>query len=88
MQKNTNKYYQVVSFYIAAYLLAKGLQLVGINRDNPKQSIFIFLDTPEREQYIQSFNFAQENNPDVLVDVRNMIFAVKKLKEVLYQNKI
>jgi len=87
MRNNEDKYFKVSTFYVASYLLAKGMELVGINREDPQQCIFIFLDIPEREQYLRSFNFGRENNPDVLIDARKLVLSIKKLKEVIYQKR-
>lgn len=52
------RYFRTVSFYAAAFLFAKGLELVNIdNTSDKRRSEFVFIDTPERELLLQSFNF-------------------------------
>lgn len=63
------------------------MELVNIDRANPKRSQFVFRDTPEREVWIQTFNFAREDSPEVMVDARKFVMAVKMLKEKLYQDR-
>jgi len=81
----TDKYFRSPSLYISAFLFSKGFTLVNVDKTNRSKSIFVFLDTPEREQLISQFNYAPDNSLDCLVDVRKFILAVKTLKEKLYQ---
>jgi len=88
VKKNKNQnLYSTSSFYPASFLLCKGLRLIDIDRTNPHRCEFIFEDSPEREEWLQSFNFAEEDAPKVLVDARKLINAIKTLKERLYQDR-
>ncbi len=84
--QNTDKYYRVSSFQLACFLFAKNLELVNINKIDTKKSEFVFLNSPEREFLVQSFNFSREDAPEVMVDVRKFIMSSKMLKDKLYQN--
>ena len=82
-----NRYFRTSSFYAAVFLFAKGQTLVNIDKvTDTKRAQFIFLDTPERELLLQSFNFAKEDSPEAMVDARKLIMAIKQLKDKLYQN--
>lgn len=82
-------YFRTTNFYTACFLFVKGLELVNIDATiDPKKAFFIFLDTPEREFLLKSFNFAQENSPEVVVDARKLITAIKTLKDKLYQERL
>jgi hypothetical protein len=86
MDKN-EKYFKTNSFYPAAFLFAKGAELVNIDRtEGSNKAYFVFLDSPEREALLESFNFAPENSSEVMVDARKYMVAIKMLKEKLYQN--
>lgn len=85
--QNDERYYRLTSFYAAGFLFAKGMELVNIDRSNPKRSQFVFRDTPERELWMQSFNFGREDSAEVMVDVRKFVMAIKALKEKLYQDR-
>ena len=87
MNQNSNcdKYFKTSSFYLSAFLFTNGLELVNIDKINPKQAVFVFLDTPERESLLHSFNFSKENSSEVMVDARKFISAIKQLKDKLYQ---
>jgi len=87
-QNKDNKYFKTTSFYLAGFLFAKGLELVDIDKiTNPRRAQFVFIDSPERELWLESFNFGKENTPEVMIDVRKFIMAIKMLKDKLYQDK-
>jgi hypothetical protein len=84
-----DRYFRTSSFYTACFLFAKDQTLVNIDRvSDPKRAQFVFLDSPERELLLQNFNFAKEDSPDVLVDARKFVTAIKQLKEKLYQEDL
>lgn len=84
--RNNQRYYHLSSLYTAAFLFAKDQTLVGIDKTtDPKRAQFTFLFSPELESLLQSFNFAKDNTPEILVDSRKFITAIKTLKEKLYQ---
>jgi len=82
-------YFRLTSFYTACFLFTKGLELVNLEVDPsyPKRSQFVFRDTPERESLIYNFNFAKEDAPEIVIDPRKFITAIKQLKDKLYQNQ-
>ena len=84
--KNDN-YFRITNFYQAAFLFAKGMELVNVDRiSNQKRATFVFLDSPDREDLMESFNFGKEDGSLVLVDARKLIAAIRALKEKLYQD--
>jgi len=88
INQNTNqddRYFRISSFYTAAFLYVRGLELVSIDRVNSKRSEFVFKDSPDREILVRNFNFAKEESPEVLVDARKFVMAIKMLKDKLYQ---
>lgn len=79
-------HFNTSSFYLSCFLFAHGLELVDISpTQNPRKKEFVFLDSPEREQLVQLFNFAPEDDQGVLVDARKFVTAIKTLKDRLYQ---
>lgn len=81
-----NKYFYTANFYLSAFLLSKGLELVNIDfSNNSKKADFVFIDTPEREALVISFNFAREGTSEVMIDARKLISAIRMLKDGLYQ---
>lgn len=85
MNKNRQRL-SINSFYAASFLFARGVFLLGINRDNPKRCQFIFEKTPETETLLEIFNFAKDDDPEVMIDARKMVIATKSLKDKLYQD--
>ena len=88
MNENPNKNQFTTNFYLAAFLSAKGLNLIGIDRSDSQRSKFQFEKSPQWSRLIEAFNFAKEDSPEVLIDARKLILAIKSLKEKLYQNRI
>lgn len=85
--QDDDKYFRLTNFYQAAFLFAKGMELVDVDRvSNSQRATFVFVDSPERESFMQSFNFGKEDTPETLVDARKLIAAVRTLKEKLYQD--
>ena len=86
MKTNNTPKFSTSNFYLAAFLLVKGLSLIRLDRTNPKRCEFVFDDTAEREPLAQAFAFANENDQVLLVDARRIIAAIKNLKEKLYED--
>lgn len=84
MKNKDNQYFHLANFYIACFLFSKGLELVDIDRTDPRRSQFVFLDTSERKTLIQNYNFSKEGSPEVLIDPRKFVMAIKMLKDKLY----
>ena len=79
------KYFRTTSFYPAAFLFALGIELVNIDKASSRRAEFVFADSPTREHLLHSYSFAREDDPEVLVDARKLVSAIKLLKEKLYQ---
>ena len=74
--------YKTSNFYLSAYLICKDLELIGIDREDPKRSVFIFSDSPRREEMVNQYNFGK----DAWVDARRFATAIKDLKGKLYSH--
>lgn len=83
--KSNKNRYSTSNFYCAVFCYVKGLQLVDIDRSNPPRAQFVFTDSPERENLIRQFDFAEKNSSEVMVDAREFAIAIKTLKDKLYQ---
>jgi len=80
-----NKYFSTNNFYLASFLFSKGLELVNIDRTDPRKCEFVFLDTSIREYLVEVFNFGKENEQELMVDFRKAVLAIRTLKDKLYQ---
>jgi len=86
--KQDNKHFRISSFYAAAFLFAKGLELVNVDKiTDPRRAQFVFRDTPKRELFLKSYNFSKEDSAESMVDARKFVMAIKMLKDKLYQDK-
>ncbi|MFA6532991.1 MAG: DUF5659 domain-containing protein [Patescibacteria group bacterium] len=80
------RYFQNSNFYLSAFLFAKGLELVSVDKiTDPRRAQFVFRDTPERMIWLEDYNFAKEDTSGAMVDVRKFVTAIKMLKDKLYQ---
>jgi hypothetical protein len=70
-------------FYTAAFLLAKGYQLFGINKADSRRFRFIFSDEPERPQLVSGY-FAGL----VEVNAKDFVSAIKELKSLMYNDAV
>ena len=55
VKMGTDGNYRTSDLYVAAWLLANGLQVQGIDRHNPQRFDFIFLDREDRPRLVQTF---------------------------------
>ncbi len=82
-----DRYYSTSNFYLACYLLARGAELVSINKDNPRRSEFVFVQNSELVEWIDLFNFGPKDSPEISLDPRTFVTAIKSLKDILYQER-
>jgi hypothetical protein len=81
-----DRYFKTSNFYTAVYLYAKDCELINIDKTaDPKRVQFVFINNPEVEILVNIFNFAKDNDPDLQVNSRSFITAIKNLKTLLYQ---
>jgi len=84
--KHDDYFFRTSSFNIASFLYVKSFDLVSVDdTSNPRRKEFVFRDTPEREGLVNSFNFAPVNDSQVIVDARELIHAIKTLKDKVHQ---
>lgn len=81
-----DRYFRLTNFYTAAFLFSKDQTLVNIEKiTGQKRAQFVFLNSPELELLLQSFNYAKEGSSEAMVDARKFITSIKTLKDKLYQ---
>jgi len=72
-----NKTYASTDFYLSAYLKARGLKLLDVERDG-RRAIFVFEDREDRKELIKSFY------NDGTVEVNAFKNAIQDLKAATY----
>lgn len=82
-QLDNSNNFATSDFYTAAFLLAKGYQLFGINKADSRRFRFIFSDEPERPQLVSGY-FAGL----VEVNAKDFVSAIKELKSLMYNDAV
>jgi len=76
--------YSTTNFYLGAFLIARGVQLVGLNRTGDfTRRDFVFVDSPAREKLVNEYNFNQQTE----IGVRDFVAAIRQLKSLLHEPK-
>lgn len=84
MSTEKRETYSTTSFYLGAFLIAKGMQLIGLNQTGDfTRRDFVFVDFPEREKLVNEYNF----NHQAEVNVRDFVSAIRQLKSLLHEPK-
>lgn len=73
------KHYKTSNFYLSAYLSCKGLELIDVDKSNPRKAVFVFIDSSERESLVRLFDFGEAP-----VNARKYSLTLKELKNKLY----
>ena len=79
-QDNSNNF-TTSDFYAAAFLVAKGYKLLGIDKADSRRFHFIFTNEPDRPQLVSAF-FAGL----VEVNAKAFVTAIKELKSLMYND--
>ena len=82
-----DKYFKTSSFQLAVFLFVKELELVGLEWIEERRATFAFVNTPDMEQLVNSFNFGKPDDPIVMADVRKVLMSSKLIKDKLYQGR-
>jgi predicted RNA-binding protein YlxR (DUF448 family) len=79
MNNKKNQQFSTSDFYLAAFLRAKGFQLLDINKTNPQRALFIFKDKEGRESLVEDFLFGRAE-----IEPKSFVSAIKELKQLLH----
>lgn len=66
-------------FYLCAFLKAKGLKLLKVEKESPNRFLFVFEDTEDRPKWVQGFLF-----DSVLIEPKCYATAIRGLKDLIY----
>jgi predicted RNA-binding protein YlxR (DUF448 family) len=81
MNNKKNQQFSTSDFYLAAFLRAKGFQLLDINKTNPQRALFIFKDKEGRQSLVEDFLFGRAE-----IEPRSFVSAIKELKQLLHSD--
>lgn len=76
----TNKRFPTSNFYLSAYLLAHGINLIECDREDGGHVTFVFQDSDELIKRVNEFSFGSK----ALVDASSFVGAIKRLKSVIH----
>src|SRR3989338_1676354 len=80
--KKSQQTYNTTDFYLSCFLLARGIQLIGLNQtDEPGRRSFVFVESDMRAILMDEYNFDAEAE----INMRDFISAIRKLKTLLYE---
>jgi len=81
MNNKNPSQFQTSDFYLAAFLRAKGLMLLNVEKTNPRRVLFIFEDKKDRQNLVEDFLFGRTQ-----IEPKSFISAIKELKQLLHSN--
>ena len=82
MKMQDEKYFKTTDICLAAFLLAKEIDFLGINKDSSNRGTFLF--SPTKNCLTLVSNFSQMKTA---VEPMGFHAAMKRLKQLLYLNK-
>lgn len=77
--ENKNEYFNTSDLCLASYLLAKGVLVIDVTKDNPRQAVFIFSNTKDCQKLIAEFSLMKGQ-----VEPLAFFSAQKRLKHLIY----
>lgn len=77
MQPQTTEY-KVSDLYVAAFLLANGIELLSVDKTDRRRAVFIF-NSEDSESLLAAFWSKKAS-----IEPRSFIAAIKEAKELLY----
>lgn len=77
---NANGTYATKDFYVTAFLITKGHEIVATNKTEPHRVFFSFKDFEGRENLVRSFLLGQ-----TFIEPQSFIASIKSLKQLLHQ---
>lgn len=83
MNNENNKQFKTSDFYLASFCRAKGMKLMDIDKENPRQAQFVFQDSAERPELVEGFLFSRAS-----VEPKQFVTAIKELKQLLHSDEL
>jgi hypothetical protein len=80
-----DNHFKTNTFYLAAFLLSRGLELVGVQVGAAGKATFIFINSNEIDDLVRVFNFGNEDDQNFQVSFKKVELAIKKLKALIYE---
>ncbi len=81
MKNERNQQFVLSDFYLAAFLRAKGFQLLNIDKNDPRRALFVFQDRKDRQNLVEDFLFGRAQ-----IELKSFVSAIKELKQLLHSD--
>lgn len=81
MKNTADTTYITKDFYLAAFLLTNGLEIVNLDRTDPRRVYFVFHDVEARTSLVEDFLFGRAK-----VEPKQYAGTIKEIKQLLYSN--
>lgn len=82
MKMQDDKYFKTTDFCLASFLVAKNVDLIGINKDSNNRGTFLFTNDKSCLNLVSDFTQMKSS-----VEPLSFHAAMKRLKQLLYINK-
>jgi len=80
-----DKIYNTTSLNLATFLYIKGFELIDIKDEGKDgKKVFVFNHSDDIERVARVFYFGENDNPELMVNARNLLGLFKELKNKLY----
>ena len=81
MKNTSTKTYSTKDFYLAAFLVVQGLEILTLDKTDPRKVLFVFQDLENRESLVEDFLFGKSS-----VEPKQFVTAIKQIKQLLYND--
>jgi predicted RNA-binding protein YlxR (DUF448 family) len=81
MNNKKNQQFVLSDFYLSAFLRAKGVKLLDIDKTNPRRALFVFKDKEDRQNLVEDFLFGRAR-----IEPKGFVSAIKELKQLLHSD--
>lgn len=81
MPNEQNNQFPLSDFYLAVFLRVKGLNIINIDKTNPRRALFVFEDSKDRKKLVGDFLFGRAQ-----VEPKRFAAVIKELKQLLHSS--
>ena len=80
-----NEFFKTTSLNLTTFLVVKDFNLIKI-LNGAKRKTFVFKDSSELRELVRLFHFGDDNDPNLMVNGREILQALRDIKSKLYSN--
>ena len=83
--KNVIEKFKTSNLNLATFLTVKDFTLIKI-LNGSKRKTFVFEDSSELRELVRLFSFGKDDDPELMVNGRKILSALREMKTRLYSN--